>query len=257
MDLRSIKLDWQRARAYIEIADAKGERTVELEGDAFGRIIQSTDPLIRAVLAEVRPRRPDPAGSPSDASFWTELYRSNGDGWELGRATPPLARFVRENKVDGLRTLVVGCGRGHEARLFARAGAQVVGIDFSSDAIAEAERLSIGEKAPVEFRCRDLFALTKDEGLYDLVVEHCCYCAIEPRRRVEYVEVVTSLLNPGGRVVGLFYSHGRVGGPPFSVSEDELRASFGARFRVESWERPVDSVAARTGQELLAVFRKS
>jgi SAM-dependent methyltransferase len=186
--------------------------------------------------------------SPSEPAYWEALYREGGDGWEQGRAAPPLVRHFAADAPRGRRALVVGCGRGHEARLLAQSGAHVVAIDFAPAAIAAARELG---DAGIEFRQHDLFALAGAPERYDLVVEHCCFCAIEPARRGAYVDAVANALEPGGELVGLFYAHGRPGGPPFGTTRDELRTLFADRFAWRGDEVPGDSVERRAGQELL------
>ncbi|HWE30285.1 MAG TPA: SAM-dependent methyltransferase, partial [Polyangia bacterium] len=111
-----------------------------------------------------------------------------------------------------------------------------------------------------DFRQENLFTLAGDDDSgerkrYDLVVEHCCFCAIEPSRRAEYVEVAARVLEPSGAFVGLFRTQGAASGPPFSVDADELQRLFAPRFTLETLSVPADSVPGRQGKELLAVFR--
>jgi SAM-dependent methyltransferase len=207
--------------------------------------------LARAVLAEVRPPRVDDAGQDLDAAFWGGLYRAGGDGWELGRAAPPLVRWVAARDLRGKRALVVGCGRGHEARMLAAAGAQVVAVDFSAEAIARARELAAAERLTIDFRVADLFTLGEAPERYDLFCEHCCFCAIRPEQRPAYARVAAQVVKPGGTLLGLFWSHGRPGGPPYSVTAGELRAQFVPPFTLRTLEVPADSVGGRLGQELL------
>jgi SAM-dependent methyltransferase len=196
------------------------------------------------------------AESPSDPRFWREHYARSRQGWELGRAAPPLERWFDEDSPRGRRTLVLGCGRGHEARLLAARGATVTAVDFVGEALAEARQLAAAEGLAIDFRERDLFDLPRDPERYDLVVEHCCYCAIDPARRADYVEVVANLLIDGGELVALFWAHGRPGGPPFSVDGEEIERLFTRRFVLTEMTVPADSVERRRGQELLAIFRR-
>jgi len=224
--------------------------------------------VARAAVAAVRKRDHDQhgvplpsqnEGSPSEVRFWQSLYEQRGDGWDLARATPPLATYFARHSPSGKRTLVVGCGRGHEARLLAQAGALVTAVDFAPAAIAEARRLAEREQLRVTFLERDLFLLSNEPQLlqgFELVVEHCCFCAIDPARREEYVRVMAALMAPGAQLVGLFYCHGRAGGPPFSVGEDELPRLFAPAFALESLTTPADSSATRQGDERLAVFSR-
>ena len=221
--------------------------------DALGEAIKATS---RAIGLELRPVPRATAGSPSEASFWNSLYLGGRDAWELARAAPPIERWFSSHSPAGKRALVVGCGRGHEARILAFAGATVTAIDFAPQAITEARALATAAGLTIDFRQRDLFRLPEEADRYDLIVEHTCFCAIDPARRAEYVEVMAALLVEGGELVGLFWSHGRPGGPPFTTTLAELRTLFSPRFEVLDEHLATDSVALRAGQELLIRFRR-
>ena len=215
----------------------------------------------RAALREVRPRKPDPEGL-SPTTRWEYLYQHGGDGWELGRTPPPLLDWIRDNPPrPGQRTIVLGCGRGHEAQVLAQAGAaqgaEVVAVDIAPSAVAFVRAASAGREwaahlHPLE---ADLFTLAASDprhrGAYDLLCEHCCFCAIEPHRRAEYVRAAAELLRPGGLLVGLFYCHNYPGGPPYAVSHAELYEHLATAFTVQSAVVPENSIITRAGQELL------
>jgi SAM-dependent methyltransferase len=239
-----------------------------LEHGDFEAEVARLGTLARAALQAVRqrdsvergvPMAAQNEGSPSEMRFWQTLYEKSGDGWDLGRPAPPLESWFATHAPAGKRTLVLGCGRGHEARMLARAGARVTAVDFAPSAIAEARPLAEREGLAIEWLERDLFTLASDDELrrgFDLVVEHCCFCAIDPARRGEYVRVVAELVPSGGELVGLFYSHGRAGGPPFSVGEGELRDAFAAAFDLVELATPRDSIATRFADERIAIFRR-
>ncbi len=229
---------------------------VILTGHELSDMAHVVAPLARAVLRELHSRTPDlPGTTPSDPDFWDHIYRDDAGAWELGRATPPLAAHFTANPPTDLRALVVGCGRGHEARLLAGLGARVTAIDIAPTAITTAIASSDPALA-IDFQQRDLFDLPAAPERFDLVLEHCCYCAIEPSRREAYVDAVADLLVPGGRLVGLFYAHGGPGGPPFTADPASLRAGFGRRFSFDALALTPDSVLTRMGQELLGVFTR-
>lgn len=227
-----------------------------ITGPDFTAMSTQLAALARAVLRELVHRSPDlPGTTPSQAQFWDHIYADEGGGWELGRATPPLAQLFTAQPPVGLRTLVVGCGRGHEARLLAGLGARVTAIDIAPGAIASARAVTDPSLA-IDWQLRDLFDLADGPASFDLVVEHCCFCAIEPARRPAYVEAVAAALVPGGRLVGLFFAHGRPGGPPFTVDAASVAASFGGHFRVDELAPTDASVLARLGEELLGQFTR-
>ena len=199
-----------------------------------------------------------PEPGPSSHAFWEQKYQHGEDGWDLGEATPVLRRWTAEHAslVDGRRVLVIGCGRGHDARMLARAGAQVTAVDFAVDAVVAARELAAKEGVAMEVLQADLFELPSRPERYELCVEHTCFCAIDPERRAEYVSTIHALLSDGGRLVGLFYAHGRPGGPPFSTDDAELERLFSPRFVVEHRETPPDSIERRQGAERLWLLRR-
>ena len=142
----------------------------------------------------------------SAPEFWTDLYSRGGDGWDLRQPSPPLVEFLDHTPLAPGRVAVPGCGRGHDARHLARRGHAVVGFDFSPGAVAEARALARADGVAAEFVERDLFRLGLDyERAFDGVWEYTCFCAIEPRRRAEYVRAMGAILRPGGWLLACFF----------------------------------------------------
>ena len=123
------------------------------------------------------------------ASNWDQRYLEGSDRWELGRPAPPLEAFLRTDsrapQPPG-RVLVPGCGRGHEAALLADLGYEVIGLDFSSEAIQRAQALHGSDRAALRWLQADLFdggalaAAGVTTGSLQGVLEHTCFCAIDP-----------------------------------------------------------------------------
>jgi methyl halide transferase len=189
---------------------------------------------------------------------WTDLYARGGDGWDLRQPSPPLVEFLDLTPLSPGRVAVPGCGRGHDARHLARRGHAVVAFDFSSAAIAEARALARSGGVAAEFVERDIFTLGLDyERAFDGVWEYTCFCAIDPKRRAEYVRAMGAILRPGGWLLACFFPmRGRAAGPPFPVSEREVRRLFTREFRLERAYRP-RSVRLRQGQEWMVLFRRT
>jgi thiopurine S-methyltransferase len=108
---------------------------------------------------------------------------------------PPLEHFLHYHLLSPSKAgtvLVPGCGRGHEAALLTELGYEVVGLDFSTEAIKEARLLSGPDRPQLRWLCADLFAPAAliaaglDEESFDGVVEHTCFCAIDPALREAY-----------------------------------------------------------------------
>ncbi len=197
------------------------------------------------------------AGTDTDLGpgFWDGRYRSGDLGWDLGVPSPPFVRLDEAGFITPCRVAVPGCGRGWEVAYLAARGYRVTGIDFAPGAIAAARERLVDAGADAELVQADLFDLPEAlEGAFDLVLEQTCYCAIDPARRPDYVDVAHRLLAPGGRLIGLFYACKGEGGPPFTTEPDEVRTLFEARFEVRSLALTPHSHPRRAGEEWLGVL---
>lgn len=198
----------------------------------------------------------------STKAFWQSLYEKGRTGWDLGGPTPVFKRVVEDQWLDPGRMIVIGAGRGYDARLFSRHGFQVTAVDFAPAAI-RALHDNNDHQAPLAIVSADIFDLPRILlGRFDYVLEYTFYCAIHPRLREDYASVVESLLNPGGRFVGLAFpldetQNEPCGGPPFPVDADELVENLGKHgLQLKHRERPYDSVRGRLGREELLILQK-
>lgn len=190
---------------------------------------------------------------------WQADYEHKTDGWDLGGPTPVFKRLISSGQLTPGQLIVLGAGRGHDAREFARHGFQVTAVDFASHAVNEMHRLA-DPSAPVEIMQQDLFAFPHEKDhSFDYLLEYTCFCAIDPKRRAEYADLVTRLLKPDGIYIDLaFPLDGRKGGPPFAVKESEIMDLFNHRgFKLISREKPPESVKPRQHAEELFIFQKT
>lgn len=194
----------------------------------------------------------------SRPEFWNQRYLEKSTGWDKGRAAPPIARMLREPVLPaGSRVVVLGAGRGHEALESARAGLRVTAVDFAEEAVKHLRSAAEAAGLPIEVLQEDVFELgRRHPAAFDAALEHTCFCAIDPVRREEYVRAVVDALAPGGVFFGLFYAHGRPGGPPITTSREEVERLFASHFALERLVTPPDSFAGRAGEELEFVFRR-
>jgi len=195
--------------------------------------------------------------SPLGADHWDGRWAEGNTPWDMGHAAGPFESALTEGLIAPPgRALVPGCGAGHDARLLARAGFEVNGIDVSPRAVAHARILARAEGVAATFEVADLFALPEHLSGMDLVLEYTCFCAIDPTRRDDYVRSVAGALRPGGRLLGLFFLIEPEEGPPFGATEEEIRHRFGAHFEIDVARMPTDSHPARQGTEMLIAMTR-
>jgi SAM-dependent methyltransferase len=195
----------------------------------------------------------------SAPAFWQGLYEQGRDGWETGAPHPSLVHLVETTPPPRGRVAVPGCGRGHDARFLARRGYEVVGFDFAAAAVAEARRLARRDGVSVTFEQRDIFSLERGYAqAFDGIWEYTCYCAIDPRRRAEYLGVMAAILKPGGWLLACFFPVRSWGaGPPYPVSKGEVRRLLVRHFRIEREFPPPRPVVRRAGQEWMVYAVKT
>ena len=186
----------------------------------------------------------------SEPGYWNSIYLTEQPGWDKGKVSPPIARLIAEGVVPrGVRVAVLGAGRGHDAVHLAREGFTVTAVDFAEEAARGARENAAKSGVTMTSLPRSMPAV------FDAVLEHTCFCAIDPARRREYAEVVRTILAPGGVFFGVLYNHGREGGPPFDTTEREIREIFSPAFSIERLRVAPEGFPERVGKELEFVFR--
>ena len=190
---------------------------------------------------------------------WENRYLQGTTGWDLGQPAPALSAWVESQgpSEKAASAIVLGAGRGYDALLFARHGFQVTAVDFAPSAIAALTQAAKAEQLSLTGLEQDIFTLLPEwQGQFDYVVEHTCFCALDPSLRPAYVHLTANLLVPQGELMAVFFTHDRPGGPPFGLSIPELTELFIPYFEVLSLDPVAVSVPARRGEEHFARLRR-
>ena len=193
-----------------------------------------------------------PKRDPAGPEFWDLRYEARFAPWDAGRVPADLACFLA-GRTPG-KALVPGCGSGHEVRALAEAGWEVLGIDFSAQALAAARKV-VG---PWHERLRqaDFFG-PLPEAPFDLVYERAFLCALPRRMWGEWAQRMAELMKPGGLLAGFFFIAEGDRGPPFPLHDDaELAALLGADFECTE-DRPAEgSIDVFAGHERWQEWRR-
>lgn len=176
-----------------------------------------------------------------DTEFWHSKWTSNQIGFHLEDVNPLLIKYWQETEpnVDD-KVLVPLCGKSEDLVWLASKHADVQGAELSQIAVRSffAEHFYTPTVTTLNGRheCYQFDELTIYAGDFftapiekvDLIYDRAALVALPQEMRLEYVERLKSLLQPGGRIllVTLDYIQDEMSGPPFSVPESEVRALY-------------------------------
>ena len=91
-------------------------------------------------------------------------------------------------------------------------------------------------------------------GTFDWMLEQTFFCAINPKRRSDYVEIASRVLKRRGMLAALFYETGEEDGPPFNTSPEQVRKFFEPNFTIQHLEKTQHSIERRRGKEWLGLL---
>lgn len=168
---------------------------------------------------------------------WDERYREEDTPWDKGKPAPGLVDWLKNHQIDPeTRVLSPGCGRGHDAAAWAKAGFETTGIDLSNLALNDARTKY--ESLPNLAFFPGNFLEDKPQEAYDLVFEHTLYCAINPNLRDKYAQSLINWLRPGGYFLAIHFVFPlSEQGPPFGANRKEIIDRFNSGFElIEAWK---------------------
>ncbi|MHC5129396.1 thiopurine S-methyltransferase [Pseudomonas inefficax] len=187
-----------------------------------------------------------------EPAFWQQRWADNQIGFHQAQVNPYLQKYWPTlGLVPGSRVLVPLCGKSLDLAWLAGQGHRVLGVELSRRAVEAFFRehglqAEVGQRGAfevwrsgdVELWCGDIFALQAEDigdcaGLYD----RAAVIALPSQMRGAYMQLLSGLLPTScqGVVVTLDYDQALLGGPPFSVADQELRQGF-AGWQVDELE---------------------
>lgn len=180
-------------------------------------------------------------------AFWNQRYRREETPWVLNKVPNALRSFLKRTKTRG-RVLIPGCGTHHEAiQAFRTAGFDVIAIDFSAVAIAETAE-ALGRSGTAGLIQGDFFKHNFPKP-FNLIYERTFLCAMHPRRWPRYAKRAAELLQPGGKLVGVFFYGTDPEPPPYPLTEARAQEIFGRYFGLVRDAKVSDSVPMFAGME--------
>lgn len=141
----------------------------------------------------------------TNLSLWNEWARINRgsafydvEGFKAGRSSLKRVEVEEVGDVAGKSLLHLQCHFGLDTLSWARLGAEVVGVDFSPEAVALARSLAEETRTRARFVCSNVYDLPEALGeQFDIVfTSYGVLSWLSDLRR--WGEVIAHFLNPGG-----------------------------------------------------------
>lgn len=198
---------------------------------------------------------------PSQAAFWDERFAANFTPWDQGAVPPALVRWLAQAPLErGARVLIPGCGSAYGAAFLDAAGFAVLSIDIAESALARARAALPADIAGRVLRKADFFAFAA--APFDAIYERAFLCALPPRLWPAYAARCAELLEPDGRLAGLFVIDPAPPeprrGPPFAMTRAELDALLAPAFECTEDQAIAsgESIAVFAGRERWMTWRR-
>ncbi|MBX3346767.1 MAG: thiopurine S-methyltransferase [Nitrospira sp.] len=183
-----------------------------------------------------------------DARFWHDRWASNEIGFHKSEANPLLVKYLGELSLPkDSRVFLPLCGKTLDIGWLLSCGFQVAGAELSGIAIQQLfAQLGVAPTitkvgaldhyhAPqLDLFVGDIFNVTPELlGQVDAVYDRAALVALPQQMRARYTGHLTTLTTQAPQLLISFeYDQQAMEGPPFSVSEEEIRQRYGQRYDI-------------------------
>lgn len=181
-----------------------------------------------------------------DADFWHERWRDNRINFHEGTANRLLVAHVDALALtDGARVLLPLCGKTRDIAWLLSKGFRVAGAELSQTAIDQLfDELDVVPKitdlgdlihygAPeLDIFVGDIFHLTGSTlGPVDAIVDRAALVALPQEMRKKYASHLADITERARQLLITFeYDQTQMDGPPFSVTDDDVRRLYAGRY---------------------------
>jgi thiopurine S-methyltransferase len=183
-----------------------------------------------------------------DATFWHQRWATNNIGFHRSEVNPLLVTYFKELSIaKGSRVFVPLCGKTLDIPWLLSKGYQVAGAELSALAIQqlfaelgiEPKITELGElkhygATDIDIFVGDIFHLRGDIlGSVDAVFDRAALVALPEQMRIRYTKHITDITgNVPQLLITYEYDQNRMDGPPFSVSNAEVKQHYQASYEL-------------------------
>ncbi len=174
---------------------------------------------------------------------WHEAWKEGRIGFHKSDVHSDLINYQTQFLTGGPhRVLVPLCGKSVDMRWLAQEGHEVVGVELVAEAVedffkeqqlaatkTDHEGYSLYRCEKITIACGDVLELGEEAlGSITRVWDRAALVALPPEVRVAYAAHLRSQMGAGAKLLlNVFeYDQSKMSGPPFSLSDDEVRTHF-------------------------------
>lgn len=184
-----------------------------------------------------------------EKEFWHQAWAENRIGFHMSEVNPTLIKFCEKiTQCEKRKVLLPLCGKTLDLIWFSEKVEKVYGVELSESAILqffeeneleyktrEEGPFKIFTSKNIEIYCGDFFEFPIEKLGVELVFDRGALVALPLEMRMNYLQKMKNELPKGSKwLLDVFdYDQNKMDGPPFSVSEDEIRSQLGDEFKIE------------------------
>jgi len=186
--------------------------------------------------------------------YWSEKYKNGVLGWDIGYVSTPIKAYIDQLKNIDIEVLIPGAGNSYEAEyIYNQKFSKLHVLDFSEIPLSNL-RNRVSTFPEKNLHQTDFFQF---KGKFDLIIEQTFLSAIDPKKRLEYVKKMHSLLKTKGKLVGVvFDKQFNNDHPPYGGDIKEYTSLFSPFFEIQTMERANNSIPERQGNEIFMILVK-
>ncbi len=184
-----------------------------------------------------------------EANFWHQKWEKSEIGFHRNETNPfLLAHFEKLNLAKGSRVFLPLCGKTRDFAWLLANGYRVAGVELSTIAIqslfedlgveptiSRLDNLTHYSAENIDIYVGDIFNLSTELiGIVDGVYDRAALVALPNGMRDAYTSHLLKLTKaPPQLLVTYEYDQRLVNGPPFSISEDEVKRHYAAIYELQ------------------------
>ena len=196
--------------------------------------------------------------NPKEQNYWTQRYREENTGWDIGYPSTPLKEYIDQLKDKSITILIPGAGNAYEAEYLWKQGFKNVFVMDISEFPLKKFKERIPDFPKAQLLLADFF---QHENQYDLILEQTFFCSFVPTgaNRIAYAKQMAKLLKPKGKLVGVWFDFpltGNLEKRPFGGDKKLYLTYLEPFFETITFERCHNSIPPRQGNELFGIFLK-